>query len=120
MKIAIPTNDRISIAKRTGRAAEFGIFTIENGDIQSTEYLKNVHHHQDHDRSEGKHHANSDEHEEHNHDELLTLLKNVDILLVKAVGKHMKQTLKKGNISYKLVKIDTISNSITNYLANLK
>jgi predicted Fe-Mo cluster-binding NifX family protein len=120
MKIAIPTNDRNSIAKRTGRATEFGIFTIENGEIQSVEYLKNTHSHVDHDRSEGKHHAKSKEHEEHNHDELLILFKNIDVLLVRAVGKHMRQTLKKGNISYKLVKIDTISEIISNYLEGLK
>ncbi|MCF6181289.1 NifB/NifX family molybdenum-iron cluster-binding protein [Lutibacter sp.] len=123
MKIAIPTNDRKSIAKRTGRATEFGIFTIENGEIQSVTYIKNTHSHGDHDKSEGKHHNTSEHngsHEEHNHDELLIPLKNIDILLVRAIGKHMRQTLKKGNISYKLVKIDDISEIISDYLEDLK
>lgn len=90
MKIAIPTNDRNSIAKRTGRATEFGVFTIKNQKIKSVEYIKNLHTHEDHNRKEGKH-LDSDLHEEHNHDELLVLLKDINILLVRAIGKHMRQ-----------------------------
>lgn len=115
MKIAIPTNDRNSIAKRTGRAAEFGIFTIKNKKIQLIEYVKNSHSHDNHNHNE-ENHYNSDKHEEHNHDDLLILLKDIDILFVRAIGKHMRQTLKKGNIPYQLVKIDNISKIISNYL----
>jgi len=119
MKIAIPTNDRKSIAKRTGRAAEFGVFTIKNEKIESVEYIKNLHAHKDHDKKEGKH-LDTDSHKEHNHDELLIFLKNVDVLLVRAIGKHMRQTLKNGNVAYKLVRIDNIPEIISNYLEDLK
>ena len=120
MKIAIPTNDRKLIAKRTGRAAEFAIYTIDSKEIKSVEYIKNTHSHDDHDRNEGHHHGenenHSHEHGEHNHDELLTLLIDIDILFVRAVGKYMRKTLQNGNINYQLVKIDTISEIIDNYL----
>lgn len=119
MKIAIPTNDRKTIAKRTGRAEEFAIYQIENNQIQGAEYLKNTHSHDDDNKTEENPHGNKNthhhEHGEHNHDELLLLLKDIDILLVRAVGKHMKQTLQKGNIPYQLVKTDTISKLLKNY-----
>lgn len=125
MKIAIPTNDRKSIAKRTGRALEFAFYTIENGEIKSVTFTKNTHSHDDHDKNEGHHHGENEdqkheehhhEHGEHNHDELLDILINIDILLVRAVGKYMRKTLKKGNINYKLVKIDDISKILKDYL----
>jgi len=116
MKIAIPTNDRISIAKRTGRAEEFAIYIIEKGEIVALDYQKNTHSHDD-GTSEHHHDAHhSHEHGEHNHDELLEIFKHIDVLLVRAIGKHMRTTLKKGNINYQLVKIDTISDLIENYL----
>lgn len=119
MKIAIPTNDRKTIAKRTGRAEEFVIYHIENKETKSIEYHKNTHSHDDDNKNEKNHHGNKNthlhEHGEHNHDELLLLLKDIDILLARAVGKHMKQTLQKGNIPYQLVKTDTISELLENY-----
>lgn len=125
MKIVIPTNDRIAIAKRTGRALEFAFYTIENGEIKSVTYKKNTHSHNDHDRNEGHHHGEHENHEhgghthehgEHSHDDLLEILTDIDILLVRAVGKYMRKTLQKGNFEYKLVKIDAISKILKDYL----
>ena len=47
MNIAIPTNDRKSIAKRTGKASEIAFYTINNGTIISVTYTKNTHSHDD-------------------------------------------------------------------------
>ena len=124
MKIAIPTNDRISIAKRTGRASEFAFYTIENGAIKSVTYKKNTHNHNDHDRNEGHHGKQEDhndnkhthKHEEHSHDDLLEVLTDIDLILVRAVGKYMRKTLQKGDFDYKLVKIDVISEILEDYL----
>lgn len=112
MNIAIPTNDRKSIAKRTGKASEIAFYTINNGTIISVTYTKNTHSHDDHRRSE----EDYDENEEHNYDKLLDILINVDLFLVKSVGKFMKKTLQKGNINYQLVKIDDISEILKDYL----
>ena len=130
MKIAFPTNDRKTIAKRTGRAAEFAIYTIENGENNSVDYQKNTHEHHDHKPKEGNHrqgHGNGQglgpqhkhEHGEHTHDEIITQLKDIDIFLVRAVGKHMKRDLEKGKIHYKIVKGEEISEIISNYLKRL-
>jgi predicted Fe-Mo cluster-binding NifX family protein len=129
MIIAIATNDRKTIAKRTGRATEFAFYHINNGEIQSIDYQKNTHEHHDHDRNEGHHrkgqgshghgHGHHHDHGNHTHDEVVNQLKEVDIFLVRAVGKHMKRDLENGNIPYQLVKEENITEIISNYLQKL-
>jgi len=129
MILVIATNDRITIAKRTGRAAEFAFFTIKDGIVINTEYQKNEHEHHDHDRSEGNHrqgHGNGQGHghhhheeDNHNHDEVVKQLQHIDVFLVRAVGKNMKRDLENGNIPYKLVKGEKITEIISNYLKSL-
>ncbi len=110
MKIAIATNNRTTIVERTGRAAEFAFYTIENGEIKSVVHQKNKHTHHNHD---------SHEHGVHSHKEIVAQLQGVDVFLVRAIGKNMRQSLKEGNIPYQLVKIDVISEIITDYLKKL-
>jgi len=115
MKIAIGTNDRTTIAQRTGRAAEFAFYTIQNGEVTSVEYQKNSHTHHGH----GGKHEHTHEHSNHSHEEIVTQLKGVDIFFVRAIGKNMRRDLKEGNIPYQLVKVDAISEIISDYLKNL-
>jgi predicted Fe-Mo cluster-binding NifX family protein len=129
MKIAIATNDRKTIAKRTGRAAEFAFYQIENGKISTVTYQKNTHEHHDHDRRDGHHrqghgeghgHGHGHGHGEgaHSHDEIVPQLKDVDIFLVRAVGQFMKKDLENGKIPYQLVKGENLEEIISNYLKN--
>ena len=43
MKIAIPTNDRKTIAAHTGKCKEFAFFVFFNGNVVSTKYEVNAH-----------------------------------------------------------------------------
>ncbi len=110
MKIAIATNDRQTIAKRTGRAKEFAVFTLKpEGEIIDVEYRENEHAKHHHDESEhhagqghqGHGHGRHRHHElhgAHRHDEVIDILKDVDVLLYKAVGKYMRKDLEEGKI----------------------
>ena len=151
MKIAIATNDRKTIAKRTGRAKEFAFFDLDsNGNIINVRFEENQHKHDD----EGEHHHNeayhrghgsgqgkglgrgrghgrglghgrqhSDvehhhhhEHGEHHHNEIIDQMKNVDILLVRAVGKYLRQDLINGDIPFKTItKGENIEDIVLNY-----
>lgn len=42
MKIAVPSDDSINLARHFGRAVGFKIFEIENNAIKSSEYRKNT------------------------------------------------------------------------------
>jgi predicted Fe-Mo cluster-binding NifX family protein len=128
MKIAIATDDRKTIAKRTGRAKEFAFFDLDDkGGIIGVSYEENQHKHDDeHEHRDqgyhrgqgkstgrGKHHHDDahhqhhhHEHGEHHHNEIIDQMKdkNIDILLVRAVGKYLRQDLLNGNIPYKVIK----------------
>ena len=144
MIIAIATNDRKTIAKRTGRAGEFAFFEVDGNQILKTTYQKNNHEHHDHDRSEGNHrqgrgqgqglgrghghglghgrHHHHEEHsheEEHSHDEVIEQLKDVDIFLVRAVGKYLKSDLERGKIPYKLVRGEALTDIVNEYINNV-
>ncbi len=132
MLIAIATNDRKTIAKRTGRAAEFAFFEVIGNEITGVRYEKNNHKHYDHDRSEGNHrkgrygrglghgHRHHHHHEgAHSHNEVVEQLKNVDMFLVRAVGKHMRSDLERGNIPFKLVKDENLTDIVKDYIKSL-
>ncbi len=107
MKIAIPTNDRKTLAERTGRAKEFAIFNIENGKITDVKYETNTHEHHSHEEGE--------EHHEHSHADIVEALKEADILLVTKIGKHMKADLDAGGIKYKKVNEKSIDVVLQSY-----
>ncbi len=135
MIIAIATNDRKTIAKRTGRATEFAFFEINGNEITGVTYENSHHEHHDHDRSESNHrqgrrghnlgqghshgHGNGYHHHEHHHDEVVEQLKNVNMFLVRAVGKHMRSDLERGNIPFKLVKGEILTDIVKNYIKSL-
>ena len=133
MLIAIATNDRKTIAKRTGRAAEFAFFEVNGNKITGVRYEKNNHKHHDHDRSEGNHrqgrrarglgHGYGHKHHQHvgrhSHNEVVEQLKSVDMFLVRAVGKHMRSDLERGNIPFKLVKGENITDIVKDYIKSL-
>jgi predicted Fe-Mo cluster-binding NifX family protein len=101
MKIAIPTNDRITLAERTGRVKEFAIVEIIDGQIISSQFVTNLHEHHDHDENE--------EHGEHTHNELVESLQGIDLLVLKNIGKHLKDDLDKASIKYEKTNFSTIS-----------
>ena len=97
MKISIPTNDRITIAERSGRAKEFAIIEINASSFNIIEYKKNEH---EHNHSEG-------EHEHHGHGDLIELLNGVSAVVVKKVGSHLKADLDSANI--KIIKTSQVN-----------
>ncbi len=108
MKIALATNDRKNIALRTGRAKEFAIYNIEDGKTINVDFKVNTHKH-DHHKDE-----NGEEHE-HSHKEIIDLLRGVDILLVRAIGKHFKRDVISAGINYKVIKIENIEEALRSF-----
>jgi predicted Fe-Mo cluster-binding NifX family protein len=88
MKIAFATNDRKTLADRTGQAKEFVIYEISGTDIIKTDYFTNTHEHHD-----------GDSHN-HSHKEITEILKGIDYFYVTKVGKHMKHDLEEAKINY--------------------
>jgi len=113
MKISFPTNDRKTIAKRTGRCEEFAIYDIVDGEIKSVDYLKNTHEHHDHNHE----HKQKKDHGErqHSHSDIMNLLKDIDLLIVGRVGKYMKKDIQTSGLKYQLTKKTSIVEAIQEY-----
>jgi predicted Fe-Mo cluster-binding NifX family protein len=120
MKIAIATEDREHIARRTGRAAEFALFQIEDGKLIDIDYVKNTHSHLDHhndDHHEHDHHGQGHHHEHnHSHKEIIDSLKGVDLFLATHLGPHFKVEIEEAGIPYEIVKGDLIEDLLKPYL----
>ena len=114
MKVSFPTDDRKTIAKRTGRCKEFVIYNLSDSKVLDVSYIKNTHTHHDH-----EHHDHKKGEGNHNHDEIAELLKNVDVLVVGRVGKFMKKTLESFNIKYQLTKKIEIQEVVDEFLEGI-
>lgn len=110
MIIAIPTNDRKTLAKRTGRCEEFGVYKVENNNIELIEYRKNTHEHHDH-----NHDHEHGEEDVHTHDEIMDVLKDIDMLVIKMAGKHFKNDLERYSINYEMTKELDINTILESY-----
>jgi len=153
MKIAVATNDRKTIARRTGRAKEFAFYEIDDqGKIIRVYYEENRHKHDDEEehhhvpnhrqvagygqglgrgrgqgrglgRGHGRHYHEDEHHHhhhgEHHHNEVIEQLQDVDMFLVRAVGKYLRQDLIDGNIPFQRVNGENLDEIIQNYLNSL-
>lgn len=104
MKIAIPTSDKINIADRTGRAPLFAVATVQDSNITNIEY-----------RESPEHHASNAG--EHSHRDLVQILADCELVLVKNIGSHLKADLDAAGIAYQKVAIDKIGDAIHHVLS---
>lgn len=109
MKIAIPTSDRLTVFKRSGRTKEFAICEIENGSWDFLEFRINPHQHEEHNH----------DNQEHNHQDILQALKDCDALLVWAVGPHFKEDFDAANIPIYKTKEEDLKEAISRFATDM-
>lgn len=85
MKIAVASDDNINLALHFGRTKGFIIYTIDNREVQSREFLKNTftghaHGHQFDDK--GHHHS---------HRGVLSALKDCQVVISHGMGRRMME-----------------------------
>ncbi len=107
MKIAIPSDNRETITKRTGQSKGFMVYEVNNGKIIHSEYRENTL-------------EQHDDEAEHSHVQIIELLRDVDFLLVAAIGKHMKSDVENSSMNYQLVHEEKIPQIINNFLKSNK
>lgn len=101
MKIAIPTNNRIDIAERTGRAKEFAVYDISEGKT-NPEYRENTHEH------------NHDADDNHSHSDLTNLLNDVKKIYGKRFGKHFKRDMNEAGIELETTEFNKLKDLLAN------
>ena len=94
MKIVIPSNDKKTIFERTGRAHYFAVVTVESTQIKNIDYREAPEH----------------DHAHHNHSnkELVDLLIDCNLLIVRKIGNQLKQDLADAGLAFELTKSNTI------------
>ncbi len=110
MKIVIPSNDKITVAPRSGRALYFMIFDIVNHEIINTSIKENKHEH---------HHHGNDLHSHehgHSHADMVEQLKDCDLMITQKVGPHFGPELKAVNIKIEICGEQSIEDALKQYL----
>jgi len=116
MKIAVPTNDRINLAERSGRASEFAIIEINSENIQSINFIENQHEKTHHD-GENKHEHSHDE--RHSHEDIVALLSGIDVIIGKKFGPHFSRDFHNAGMKMKLTKTNNIEEAVKEVFKNM-
>jgi predicted Fe-Mo cluster-binding NifX family protein len=111
MRIAVPTNDKINLFQRTGRADAFLIFELDMAGIQEVDYRKNQHAEEEHSHEEDGTH-------DHSHAELVDSLSDCAFIVVNQIGKHLMKDIKNAGILVHKTKEANIKNAIADFNAN--
>lgn len=114
MKIAVPTNDGISISAHFGRSAAFLIFETENGQIKGTESKKNSTTHT-HAQGACDHHAAEPTHD--HHDGILATLEGCEMVICAGMGQRAADALKGRGIQIRFTSIPSAEDAVSAHLA---
>ena len=114
MRIAVPTNDGVSISEHFGRSAAFLIFEIENGQIKSRELKSNGAKHS-HAQEACDHH--STESTPHNHAGILAALEGCEVVICAGMGQRAAEALKGCGTQIVTAAPASAQDTVTAYLA---
>jgi len=108
MRMAFPTNDKINIFKRTGRANAFLILDVGTDAISEIDYRLNKHSHKNHLQDEGNSH-------DHSHDELVKSLSDCAFIVVNVIGKQLLADITNAGIVVFKTEEENIKNAIAGF-----
>ena len=108
LTIALPTNDKKTLAERSGRAKGFIIYEIENKKAKKIAFRINPHKHNDHEETH--------DHGAHSHEDVMQILKDCTHIIVNIVGKHFKKDIEQHNIKIVKTKEKDIEKTVDEFL----
>lgn len=122
MKIAIPTDDKITICPHFGRTSGFMIFKIENRKVVESEFRPNTFtghvrgHHQSH--QHGGFHGSHNQDQQQSHSGIYQALGDCQIVIAKGMGRRLYVDFEEWNIQVFITKEDEINTAIEAFLHN--
>jgi predicted Fe-Mo cluster-binding NifX family protein len=116
MKVAIASDDGVTISNHFGRTRGFVIYDIsENGEITSKAYHENNHtHHMQHEQA---HHAHEHAHG-HGHGPVMRLLGDTQVVISRGMGRRILEDLTQAEIQPFIVDVREVEEAIEKYLAD--
>lgn len=112
MKIAIPTNDMLTISAHFGRSKGFMVFDVSGENITNFQYILNTFTH--HAKTKGKE-AEHVKHN-HNHDGIFSALINCNVVISRGMGQRLFDEFKDRNVHVFITKENSINKSIEQFL----
>ena len=96
MRIAVPTNDGVSVSGHFGRSEAFLVFEVGDGRILGREVRSNT---AQHAHAQGSCGEGEGSHEPHSHAGILSLLSACDVVICAGMGSRAAQALKESGIT---------------------
>jgi len=122
MKIAIPTDDKITICPHFGRTSGFMVFKIEGRKVVDSEYRPNTF--TGHARGQQQPHLHADHHEmhkqphQHSHSGVYNALGDCHIVIAKGMGRRLYVDLEEWKIQVFITKESDINTALEAFLNN--
>ena len=100
MRIAVPTNDGVSISQHFGRSAGFLIFEAESGEIRSCVVKTNpaIHTHGEHACTGDHAEASHGSHGAHDHSAMVSAIAGCEVVLCAGMGQRAVDALRQGGV----------------------
>jgi predicted Fe-Mo cluster-binding NifX family protein len=115
MKVAAVTDDGKTISLHFGRAQQYVVFTIENGQITGQELRSKVsHHHDAHEHNHEQNHSHEDH--DHKHNTMLASITDCEALLARGMGQGAYLALEAANIKPIVTDIPSAEEAVQAYL----
>jgi predicted Fe-Mo cluster-binding NifX family protein len=114
IKIAVVTDDGVTISQHFGRAKFYEVFTVENGKVVKRERREKLSHHN---FAHRKHHHSDEQHgfDKHSHSKHISMaeaIKGCQILLARGMGSGAYQSMLQLNIKPIVTDIRNIDEAI--------
>jgi predicted Fe-Mo cluster-binding NifX family protein len=113
MRIAIPTNDGVSISEHFGRSAAFLIFEIENGQIKNRELRTNG---AKHSHAQGACDHHSADNKPHSHAGILAALDGCEVVICAGMGQRAAEALSASGAQIVIAAPVSAQDTVTAYL----
>ncbi len=97
MRIALPTDDGMSVSPHFGRSAGFLVFDIEDGQIKKREMIRNPSCHPHEDGACG--HASGGSEPSHSHSGILSALAGCSVVICAGMGWRAAEALKSAGVA---------------------
>lgn len=123
MKIAAITDDGVTISQHFGRAQNYMVLTVADGEITNREMRSKAGHHDfagghEHDHEHGEHeHGHGFGHQAgHRHEAMISAITDCDVVLVRGMGRGAYMALQEAKIEAIVTDIADIEQAVQAYL----
>lgn len=140
MKIAAITDDGVTISQHFGRARQYAVYTIEDGEIISRELRSKAGHHDfvhehgleaihvqenEHDHDHEHHHGHNDPRGHgfgkgaaKRHARMIDAITDCKVILVRGMGRGAYIAMEEANITPIVTDVESIDDAVKGYLAD--